>query len=111
MPFSKTFLLAVMCVLCSTLALAASVTTATGGGAIDNSTAGSTFTNLTGPVITESASSDIGNGTIILNIPSGFEFDTTANVTVLVTKLGGGPASKQINNAAGGASLTVTSIT
>src|SRR6185436_13092299 len=45
---------------------------ATGGTAIPSSTAGGTYTTLTGPVYYEYASGDIGIGTIILNAPAGF---------------------------------------
>jgi len=77
------------------------VTTATGGSAISADTAGGTYASLTGPVITEGATGDIGVGTIILNAPSGFNFDTTANsVTATRTNAGGncgGSASLQLS--------------
>lgn len=38
---------------------------------------GAAWTTLTGPSLTEQAAGDIGNGTIILNAPSGFAFDTS----------------------------------
>jgi len=40
-------------------------------------------------VLTEGAKADIGNGTLVLNAPSGFSFDTTAAVTVTVANAGG----------------------
>ncbi len=54
-------------------------TQATGGSAIPADLAASgTFTNLTGPTYTENASGDVGTGTIILNAPAGFIFDTNS---------------------------------
>lgn len=63
------------------------VTAATGGEAIPATTAGTTWTTLTGPVITETFARDTGGpglGTIVLNAPAGFEFNPGAAVTVLV---------------------------
>lgn len=70
----------------------ASVTTpATGGGAISADTTGGTYTTLTGPVLSEGATGDVGLGTIILNVPAGFAFNTIANrVTATVTDGGTG---------------------
>lgn len=110
--FSKLIGFFIMVALCAALVSAATVTVATGGSSISNTTAGGTFTNLTGPLINESASMNIGNGTIVLNAPSGFEFDTSANVTVLVTRLSGaGGPTRNINNVGTGTSVAVTSIT
>ncbi|MDO9268958.1 MAG: hypothetical protein Q7T96_07595 [Methylobacter sp.] len=92
---------------------AATVTTATGGGAIDSNTAPScaaeSWSTLTGPAITETAAANIGLGNIVLTAPSGFEFDPTASVTILLT--GNGTASRNINNVATGTSMAVNSIT
>ena len=52
------------------------VTPATGGAAISADTAGGTYTTLTGPVLAENGTAQIGMGTLILNAPSGFVFDT-----------------------------------
>jgi MSHA biogenesis protein MshQ len=95
-------------------AYAATVTTATGGGAIASNTAPScsaagTWYTLTGPVLTETAAANIGLGSIVLTAPSGFEFDSTANVTILLT--GNSTASRNINNVATGTSMAVNSIT
>ena len=66
----------------SALAIATvSVTAATGGSAIsvDKTTAAGgsgAYTALTGPVITENTTGAIGNGTIVLTLPGGFEFNT-----------------------------------
>src|SRR5439155_9597251 len=52
------------------------------------------FTTLTGPTYTENFAGDIGTGTIILNAPAGFVFDTGGTApTVAVLKVGGGSGS------------------
>ncbi|MDE2095995.1 MAG: hypothetical protein KGL39_01985 [Patescibacteria group bacterium] len=88
---------------------AATVTPATGGSAISADTTGGTFTSLTGPILTEGATGDIGTGTIILNVPSGFVFSTTTNsVTATRSNVSGncgGSRPLQIN---GATSQTVT---
>jgi len=43
------------------------------------------YTALTGPVVQEGAAADVGLGSIILSAPAGFEFDTSATVTVSVS--------------------------
>ena len=78
-----------------------SVTTATGGSAISADSTGGSYTTLTGPVISEGVTADIGAGTIILNVPSGFVFDTAnPQPTVLITWLSGGSGAggNNINN-------------
>ena len=51
--------------------------TATGGEAISADDANSAYTSLTGPRITEDVAGELtGSGTIVLNAPSGFEWDT-----------------------------------
>lgn len=91
----------------------ATVTAATGGSAISADTAGGSYTALTGPIISEGATADIGKGTIILDVPSGFVFDTGGTApTVLVTRTAGsGPNNKNINNVASGTSIAITSRT
>jgi hypothetical protein len=86
---------------------------ATGGMAIPSSTAGGTYTTLTGPVYYEYASGDIGTGTIILNAPAGFVFDTGGTApTVRIDRLtGSGSDNKNINTVASGTSVAVTSRT
>ncbi|NQV30687.1 MAG: T9SS type A sorting domain-containing protein, partial [Candidatus Marinimicrobia bacterium] len=50
---------------------------ATGGDSLSADDANTTFTTLTGPRITEDAAGELtSGGTIILNAPSGFEWDT-----------------------------------
>jgi hypothetical protein len=68
----------------------AGITPATGGSAISDSTAGGTYTALTGPTIDEAGNRDISAGTIVLTAPTGFEFDPAATVTVSVTRLDSG---------------------
>jgi hypothetical protein len=86
---------------------------ATDGTAIPSTTAGGTYTTLTGPVYYEYATGDVGAGTIILNAPPGFVFDTSGTApTVKVTRLfGGGNDSKNINGVASGTSAAITSRT
>src|SRR6185436_6664742 len=74
---------------------------ATGGTAIPSSTAGGTYTTLTGPVYYEYAMGDVGTGTIILNAPAGFIFDTGGSApTVRIDRLtGSGSNYKNITGA------------
>lgn len=107
--------LAVLAYLClgAGTATAQTITTATGGGAISADNTGGAYSTLTGPVYTEGANGDAGVGTIILNAPSGFEFDTGGTApTVLVTRVAGnGGNNRNINDAGSGTSLAVTSVT
>jgi len=91
----------------------AQFTAATGGSAISADTAGGTFTSLTGPSYTEKVSGDVGTGTIVLNAPSGFAFDTGGTApTVVVDRLGGsGNAGNNINGVAKGTAVAMTSVT
>ncbi len=92
----------------------AQVTPATGGGAIAaDGVATGTFTSLTGPSYSENASGNVGAGTIILNVPSGFIFDTGGTAPrVLVTRLAGsGNAGNNINGVASGTAVSMTSVT
>jgi hypothetical protein len=88
------------------------VTVATGGSAIPADTTGGTYTALTGPVYTESARGNIGTGTIILNAPAGFIFDTSC-CPLPTIRINGDPTSltKNINHSVNGGytPLTVTS--
>ena len=86
---------------------------ATGGGAISADTTGGTYTSLTGPIYYEAASGDVGttgSSTIVLNVPSGFIFDTGGTApTVLINRIGGGGAnSRNINGLADGSTIAVT---
>lgn len=96
---------------------ATTVTAATGGSSISSTTAGGTYTSLTGPVITEGAVGDVttgagSTGTIILNAPSGFEFDTGGTApTVKIDRVSGnGADSRNINSVTDGTSVAITSI-
>ena len=85
------------------------ITDATGGDAISaDITSSATFTNLTGPSIAENNPGDLGTGTIVLNAPSGFIFDTNATVTVTVTGTGTG-ADVVLDSST--ATVTATTIT
>src|SRR5439155_4067436 len=73
-----------------------------------------TFTTLGGQTYPENANGNVGTGTIILNAPSGFVFDTAAGTapTVLVTRLtGSGSSGNNINAVASGTALAMTSVT
>ncbi len=68
---------------------AATVTPASGGGAISADDFGTgTYTDLGAIVIAEGAIGDIGVGTIILDVPTGFEFRTAPAPDVAVTGAG-----------------------
>jgi hypothetical protein len=86
---------------------------ATGGTAIPSSTAGGAYTTLTGPVYYEYVVGDVGTGTIILNAPSGFSFDTGGTApTVRIDRLtGSGSDNENINTVASGTSVAITSRT
>ncbi len=86
---------------------------ATGGTDIPSSTAGGTYTTLAGPAYYEFANGDVGTGTIILNAPAGFVFDTGGTApTVRIDRLAGGGANgKNINGVASGTSAAITSRT
>ncbi len=94
-------------------ALAGTVTATTGGTAIPSNTTfgcdAAGWTSLTGPTYAETNRGEVSTGTIILNVPAGFEFNTAATVTVLIT--GNNRANRNINNLATGTSAAVTSIT
>ncbi|HXJ76452.1 MAG TPA: hypothetical protein VNM37_26580, partial [Candidatus Dormibacteraeota bacterium] len=91
----------------------AQFTPATGGSAIVADGATGTFTTLTGPAYTENASGNVGTGTIILNAPAGFIFDTAGTApTVLVTRLtGSGSSANNVNDLSSGAAASMTSVT
>lgn len=81
--------LALMACSAPLLAGNATLTATTGGGAISANTAGGTpWTTLAGPSLAEEAPSGIGKGSIVLNIPTGFEFNPGVTVTATVTGTG-----------------------
>jgi hypothetical protein len=63
---------------------------ATGGELIPADTAGGTYTFLNGPVMAEGSPGNIGAGTLILTVPSGFVVNTGNTVLVTVTGAGSG---------------------
>lgn len=85
-------------------------TPATGGSSISADTVLGTYTKLIGPILYEIAPADIKKGTIILNVPTGFIFDTNGIApTVLVIRTGGtGPDSRNTNGLGSGATIPVT---
>ncbi len=91
----------------------AQYTAATGGGTISADTTGGTWTSLTGPTYTENTSADVGVGTLILNAPNGFVFDTGGTApTVLITRVGGsGSSANNINDVTSGTAASMTSVT
>ncbi len=90
----------------------ASLSVAAGGTAISADTAGVTWTPLSGPVYQEGGSGNVGAGAITLNAPTGFAFDTTSPVpTVIMHRTAGsGASSLNINGAADGTALTLSSV-
>lgn len=88
---------------------AGTLTPATGGGAIPSETVGGAFTALAGPVYEEAVAGEVGTGTIVLQLPAGFEWNTAASPTMLVEKLGNGGSN--INQVASGTRIAATSVT
>ncbi|HXI70589.1 MAG TPA: Ig-like domain repeat protein [Verrucomicrobiae bacterium] len=76
------------CAAGSAYAANASVTTLASKSISADFAGTSTYTNLTGPAITEGTSGDVGTGDIVLNAPSGFQFNTGVTVTATVTRSG-----------------------
>src|SRR5262249_38110146 len=92
----------------------AQFTAASGGGAIPaDGAVTSAFTTLTGPTYSENNPGEVGLGTIIVNAPAGFIFDTGGTApTMLVTRLtGSGNSGNNINGVSSGASTAMTSVT
>ena len=97
---------------------AVTVTPATGGSSISADTTGGSFTALTGPIITESTAGEVDGGgggagkSIILDVPSGFIFNTASTVIATVTDQGtcGGP-NKEIRLTAGNTSTQTAIVT
>src|SRR5215203_5881605 len=84
----------------------AAVTPASGGTEL----AVGTPAPLSGPYIKEAVPGDIGTGAITLQTPPGFEFDTSQDVTAIVTNDGscspGGPANGSASAAQNGDAST-----
>ncbi len=89
------------------------LTPASGGGSISADTKGGAYTSLTGPLYSEIQNGNVSTGTIILNAPAGFIFDTNATLpTVLVTRVSGsGADALNINGVASGTAVALTTIT
>jgi hypothetical protein len=87
----------------------AAITPASGGTAISADTYTGAFTPLTGPVIVETIVGDISVGTIVLTLPAGFQFDSSAPQPIIT--LNGDSNNKNINGLHDGdvIPLTVTS--
>jgi hypothetical protein len=84
---------------------------ATGGKAIGASTAGGAYTALVGPIYSESAAAQVGAGTIILNPPAGFVFDTaTPSPTVKIQTLTTGSKGSNINGVTNGTVSALTTV-
>src|SRR5437773_2178980 len=71
-----------------------------------------TLPSIPGPLHTEKSNGDVGTNTIILNVPSGFIFDTGGTApNVLITRLtGSGGAGNNINGITSGNTVAMTSI-
>src|ERR1017187_9541851 len=87
----------------------ASVTTANANISADAT--GGVYSNLTGPVLTEGANRDItsASGTIILSVPSTFQFNTSATVSAVVTRVAGAGTAVALSSAI--AAVTTSNIT
>ena len=96
-----------------TVVWAGTVTAATGGSAISADTAANggtgAWTTLSGPTYTETANNDLNNGTVVLTVPSGFEFDTTSAVSVILLAGDTKKSSFNINGTAVGSAVATTS--
>ena len=86
---------------------------AMGGEAISADTVGGAWTTLSGPTYIEGISGAVGVGTIILQVPAGFEFDAggVAPTVLIQRNAGSGPDSLNLNGATNGQALAVTSVT
>lgn len=83
---------------------------ATGGSKISPDKADDIWVPLTGPVIYEGASSDIGDGTIILDAPPGFVFDTegVAPTVLVINTAGSNNIKRNINGLVDGSTIEAT---
>ena len=93
----------------SALANASVTTVANASTSAD--TTGGVYTALTGPVLTEGANRDItsSSGTIILSIPTTFQFNTSATVSAVVTRVNGSGTAVALSSAI--AAVTTSNIT
>jgi trimeric autotransporter adhesin len=91
-------------------ALATASVTTLANATISADTVGGVYSNLTGPVLTEGATADIGVGTIILTAPVGFQFNPAATVNVVTSRTGTG-TSPLLQLASQTATVTTSNIT
>ncbi|HXJ72459.1 MAG TPA: hypothetical protein VNM37_06385, partial [Candidatus Dormibacteraeota bacterium] len=95
----------------STIGVIGRYVSAQGGKAIGASSAGGAYTSLVGPIYSESAAAQVGAGTIILNPPAGFVFDTVAPLpTVKIDTLTTGSKGANINGATNGTVAAMTTV-
>ncbi|MEX2117940.1 MAG: hypothetical protein WEB37_13750, partial [Bacteroidota bacterium] len=89
------------------------LTAATGGEAISADNVGGSYASLTGPIYEEGGSGNIQAGTITLNVPTGFEFDTGGLAPNLLIQrtAGAGPDANNINGVTSGSTISATSVT
>ncbi len=87
---------------------ATTLTTATGGSAIDSSTVGGTWTSLTGPILSGIDDNDMSasSGTLSITAPTGFEFDTTGTAPRL--RVNGGTSNNNVNNLANNSTIATS---
>lgn len=92
-------------------AWAGNVTAATGGSAISADTAATggtgTWTSLSGPNYAETKNGDLINGTVILTVPAGFEFNTAVPISVVLLS-GDSNSDKNMNGTALGQNVAST---
>jgi hypothetical protein len=102
--------MAALALLTASSALATATVTTLANATISADATGGTYSNLVGPVLTEGATADIGVGTIILGLPSGFQFNPAATVNVVTSRTGTG-TSPLLTLASTTATVTTSNIT
>ena len=95
--------------LVSFAATAGTLTPATGGESIPADSDGGSYTTLDGPVYEEENSREVGQGSIILELPTEFEWDTSSLPQARVEELGGG--GQNINRVNDGGTFSASSVT
>ncbi len=106
--FAFLSLAAIFLVPISSALATASVTNA--NASISADCTGGVISNLTGPILLEGATADIGTGTIILKVATGFQFNPAATVMVNTSRTGTGTSPLLTLNSST-ASVTTTDIT
>ncbi len=99
--------------LCAPFSLVAgTLTPATGGEAIPSETVGGAFTALSGPVYDEASRGEVDVGTIVLELPPGFEWNTAITPVIRVTRLNPTfPGGRNINDLPDGGTFAASSVT